>query len=66
MPILDHVFNDMALALEKLDSCKLLMSFIGQRKVLAQLINELAMCSIIVLCADVTFDQYVDLNSGVH
>lgn len=56
MTILNHVLYDMALALVVLDSCVFLVLFVGQLKVLAQFVDQLAVCSVVVLSADVALD----------
>lgn len=55
MTILDHVLDYMALALVVLDSCVFLVLFVGQLQVLAQFVDQLAVCSVVVLRADVAF-----------
>jgi hypothetical protein len=62
MPVLDHVLDDVALALEELDLRELLVGLVGQRQVLAQLVDELAVGAVVVLRADVALDQHVDLD----
>lgn len=56
MTILNHVLYDMALALVVLDSCVFLVLFVGQLEVLAQFVDQLAVCSVVVLSADVALD----------
>lgn len=65
MTVLHHVLDDMRLALVELDPGESLILFVLKRQVLAELVDELAMCTVVVLCPDVALYQNIDLYRGV-
>jgi hypothetical protein len=66
MAVFNHVLYDVALALEEFDPCVFFILLVGELQILAQFVDELAMCAVVVLGADIALDQDVDFNVGVH
>lgn len=62
MPILHHILDYVRFSLKVLETRKLFMSFVRKGEILPELADEFTMCAVVVLCANVALDEYIDLN----